>query len=95
MNFEVIATIIGSVLGSSVLGQIISVWFQKRKTEAEAGKTDADAASTLVDSMLKWQQTLTDRIAALETASHEKDKIISELRQRVADLEAEISNYLK
>jgi hypothetical protein len=93
MTLELIATVVAGILGSSVLTQLFASYFAKKKTEAEANKVDADAASTLVDSMLKWQETLTQRINALETAVLDKDKIILELRRRITDLESEVARW--
>lgn len=87
---SVVGTIVGSVFGSQVLATLAQGWFLKKKSEAEAHKTDADAASTLVQSMLQWQTTLTTRIATLEQLLKDKDTIIEELRSRISKLEAEV-----
>lgn len=84
MDWQSVGTIIGAVTGSQVLTTYI-------QNKAMAKKTDADAASTLVQSMLEWQKTLTDRIAALEKAVNDKDKKIEDLQARIVHLETEMS----
>lgn len=83
MTFEIIATIVSAVLGSTVLSTLITGFFAKKKT-------DADAATMTVDSILKWATTLTSRIDALERALKEKDDLIAELKARVVHLEASV-----
>jgi len=95
MDWQVLATIIGALFSS----QALTIFIQSKFSE---GKTKADAASTLVQSMLEWQKTLTDRIVALEQANAdkdvkmaEKDSKIDELQARVAHLESEITKRTK
>lgn len=80
---EQIATIVTAVFGSQVLATAITSWFGRKKT-------NADAATAVVDATLKWASGLTARIEALEKAAAEKDVLIAELRQKVAILEAEV-----
>lgn len=84
MDWGTIGTIAGAVSGSTVLTTLAQGFFSKKKT-------DADAASTLVASMLEWQKTLTDRISALEKALSEKDATITDLQSRITHLETEMS----
>ena len=82
-TFETIVALIGSVTGSSVLTVLIQSWFVKRKT-------DADAASVTVETVLKWANGLTLRIDALEKALSERDLLIAGLREQLARLEAKV-----
>jgi len=88
MDWQSLATIIGAIFGS----QALTIYVQGRFAE---GKTKADAASTLVQSMLEWQKTLTDRITTLENSILEKDSKIDELQARVAHLESEVNKQNK
>lgn len=88
MDLVSITAIVGSVFGSQVLSTWISSFFSKKKTEA-------DAASTLVQSMLQWQNTLTERIAHLEETISEKDKMIEELKERIVHLEMQVFHTTK
>lgn len=84
MDWQSLATIVAAIFSS----QALTLFVQGKFTE---DKTRADAASTLVQSMLEWQKTLTDRIAALEKAINDKDSKIDELQTRISHLEAEVS----
>lgn len=83
-----IATIVGTVAGSSFLATFAQKWFDRTKTKADANKTDAEAADVLVDSLLKWQSTLTARIDALEKTIALRDREIGELKTQIAELGA-------
>lgn len=80
MDLTSIGTIVGSVFGS----QALTTWIQVRYGQK---KTDAEAATTLVQTILQWQQTLTERIAHLEEQLKDKDIIIDNLRDRIIKLE--------
>lgn len=84
MDWQSLAAIIGALFSS----QALTIFIQSKFSE---GKTKADAASTLVQSMLEWQKTLTDRITMLETAIRDKDSIIDQLQARVSHLEQEVN----
>jgi uncharacterized coiled-coil protein SlyX len=84
MDWQSLAAIIGAIFSS----QALTIFIQGKFAQ---GKTNADAASTLVQSMLEWQKTLTDRITTLETAIRDKDSIIDQLQARVAHLEQEVN----
>lgn len=84
MDWQSLAAIIGAIFSS----QALTIFIQGKFAQ---GKTNADAASTLVQSMLEWQKTLTERIAVLEKTNSEKDKRIDELQTRIAHLESEMS----
>ena len=59
MPWEFLATIVGAIFSS----QALSIYIQGKFSQ---GKTNADAASVLMQSALEWQKTLTDRINILE-----------------------------
>lgn len=84
MDLSLFGTIAGTIFGSSVLAEVSKGFFSRKKI-------DADAAGQTVDVILKWASTLTSRIEALEKSHAEKDTLISELRMRVAHLEATTS----
>ncbi len=83
-TFELIGTIAASIFGSQVLATIASGFFAKKKT-------NADAASLLVEKMLDWQTSLTARIVSLEQMLREKDTLIDQLQVRVGQLEIEVA----
>lgn len=86
MDLGIVATIVGAVFGSSALSTLVSSLFSKNKTEA-------DAASVLVQSMLEWQKTLTERISSLERMITDKDKMIEELKERIIHLEMQVFHH--
>lgn len=90
MDWQSLATLVGAIFSS----QALTIYIQGKFSQ---GKTNADAASVLMQSALEWQKTLTDRISLLENKIAERDgqieardKRIDELQGRVAHLEAEL-----
>lgn len=83
-----IMTYLGVFAGSSVLTALVSGWVNKRKT-------NADAAQVTTTTILQWANSLTSRIELLEKREAEKDRIISELRVKIAHLEAEVEERRK
>lgn len=81
MNWEAIAGIVGAVAGSQVLVSFVQAWFNKKKTSA-------DAATILLEKTLEWASRLTARIENLEKEVALKEEVITELRVRIAKLEA-------
>lgn len=84
MDWQSLAAIIGAIFSS----QALTIFIQGKFSQ---GKTNADAASILVQSMLEWQKTLTERIAALEKELAERNAKIDELQTRLAHVEAEMA----
>lgn len=86
MSITAIIALLTALGGSTVLGTFITSWFSRKKT-------NTDAATATVDSILRWAVTLTARIDALEKAVTERDLIIADLRKKVAHLEADLETY--
>jgi peptidoglycan hydrolase CwlO-like protein len=100
----IILTVVGAILGSSVISAVVTGLFMRVKTRAEAEKTHADAAKTATDSQLSLQEfwhvefkRLDERIADLEEIVKGRDVTIAELkkentelRRKIAESEAEI-----
>lgn len=96
MDYGTILGFGGAMFGSNVALRVVDGWFMRKKTQQEADKVETDAASVLMESVLKWQSTLTERINSLEAGLAEchtehaaKDAIITDLKVRVAHLEAQ------
>jgi hypothetical protein len=83
MSQELIVTLIGAILGSSVLGSIITYLFMKPKIAAETSETNAKAASEQVDTT----QKTSDFIEKMQN----KNVDLYELTQR--DSQLVISNW--
>lgn len=78
-----VSAVVTAIAGSSVLTVWIQSRFAKKKSAADAKRVEADASAVLVDAMLRWQTTLTSRIAELE-------KIIADQNVKIAQLEAKV-----
>ena len=72
MNLIQIISIIGAVLGSGVVVEVVRSIFNKKKIQA-------DAASTTVVTILEWATKLSARIDILESQLIVKDKQIDDL----------------
>jgi len=86
--FELIATLVGSILGSSALGVGISGWFNRKKM-------NADASTALVEATLKWASSMAERIKVLEERLIEREKVIDDLQTRISDLEEQVATLLR
>jgi len=86
--FELIATLVGSILGSSALGVGISGWFNRKKM-------NADASTSLVEATLKWASSMAERIKVLEERLIEREKVIDDLQTRISDLEEQVATLLR
>lgn len=94
----IILTVVGAILGSSVISAVVTGLFMRVKTRAEAGKTNADAAKTATDSQLSLQEfwhvefkRLDERIADLEEIVKGRDVTIAELKKENAELKRKIA----
>ena len=76
MNLIQIISIIGAVLGSGVVVEVVRSIFNKKKIQA-------DAASTTVVTILEWATKLSARIDILESQLIVKDKQIDDLIDRL------------
>lgn len=83
---ENIVQIVGIILGSSVLSILITSIFAKRKS-------DADAATLLVESNLRWSDKLVARIDELEKILEQRNKEIIELRLEILGLKNTIEDF--
>jgi len=101
----IILTVVGAILGSSVISAVVTGLFMRvktraeaEKTRAEAGKTNADAAKTATDSQLSLQEfwhvefkRLDERIADLEEIVKGRDVTIAELKKENTELRRKIA----
>jgi|LSQX01.2.fsa_nt_gb peptidoglycan hydrolase CwlO-like protein len=94
----IILTVVGAILGSSVISSVVTGLFMRVKTRAEAGKTNADAAKTATDSQLSLQEfwhvefkRLDERIADLEEIVKGRDVTIAELKKENTELKRKIA----
>ena len=94
----IILTVVGAILGSSVISAVVTGLFMRVKTRAEAEKTNADAAKTATDSQLSLQdywhkefKRLDERIADLEAVVKGRDVTIAELKKENAELKRKIA----
>jgi len=76
MNLIQIISIIGAVLGSGVVVEVVRSIFNKKKIQA-------DAASTTVVTILEWATKLSARIDILESQLIVKDKQIDDLIEQL------------
>jgi len=88
INGTTISAILASIFGSSTLTVIVSSYFQKKKTSA-------DAADVLVKTIIDWASKLAARIEHLELELKnrgleidQRDEKIMELQLRVQALES-------
>jgi len=75
-----------AIVGSSALSAVITAFFSRRKTQA-------DAQVSVVEVTLKWANELVRRIEYLEKALIDRDNIIATLRERIAVLEARLAEF--
>ena len=94
----IILTVVGAILGSSVISAVVTGLFMRVKTRAEARKTNADAAKTATDSQLSLQEfwhvefkRLDERIADLEEIVKGRDVTIAELKKENTELKRKIA----
>lgn len=80
-----ITAFIGAVLGSSTLTAAITSWIQHHSK-----KELADAASTTVDSVLKWANEMNDRIKNLEALLDTRNNEILSLKVQITQLQATV-----
>jgi len=80
LTITTLLALIGTVLGSSVIAQFVTSFFQRKKVSAEA-------ESMVAGQILQWAKVLTKRIELLEALLEEKNKVIRELQVRLARLE--------
>lgn len=85
-TLELIGTIGGSVLGSSVLSTFITNWFNRPKLQAEADVLTTDNALKIID-------VLQQRVDKLEAAQESMRRENLELHKEVAALRAELGFY--
>lgn len=78
-----IITVIGAVLGSSVISAIVTGLFMRGKVKADVGKTNADAGKTNADA----EKTAADSLLVLQKFWHDEFKRLSD---RVTELENEV-----
>ncbi len=83
MTFGILE-LVGAILGSTALSALINGLLGRKKS-------NADASTALVDATLKWAGNLVARIEVLERQLIERDRVIAELRERIAILEANIN----
>lgn len=90
---ELVGAIVASVCGSSLLTAIATMWFTRKKTEAEADTIVTDNAMKL----LNLVQTRLEQVEA-ELLGLRKENIAqhlenAQLKLRVTTLEKELSKY--
>ena len=82
-TMTLIITVIGAVLGSSVISAIVTGLFMRGKVKADVGKTNADAGKTNADA----EKTAADSLLVLQKFWHDEFKRLSD---RVTELENEV-----
>lgn len=99
--WELIVTILGIILTSSVLVALINKWFDRRKTTGEAEKllsdakkVEAEADSTIADSWEQFANRTLLRITALEQRLDIERKTVVELECQVQQLRKELGSRI-
>jgi phage shock protein A len=88
-------TLIGAILGSTVLVEFVKSYFSKRQVAADSLATEAGASSVLVKTVLEWATSLKARIEILEKTLTERDATIINLTAKVNRLELRLEAYEK
>ncbi len=91
-TFELIAAIIGAVLGSSVLGSFIQNWFSRKKTSAEADAILSEKAIMYNDQLVKRIEKLEQDIKDMRKEYEEKIEV---LRKENTSLHKDLSAVQK
>lgn len=89
-GFELIALVIGSVAGSSVLTAWITTRAMRKKTSAEAADSVAESAKLLVETMRVDLKSVKEEVDIIRKDNAQKDKEILKLEKRVFELETEL-----
>lgn len=93
MTPPLVITLIGAVLGSSVLTALITIWFTRRKIAAETGEIKAKTASEEVDTASKvsdFMQDLKNENVDLYKKNIELEKINSNQLRTIETLTARL-----
>lgn len=99
-----ILTLLIAIIGSSALTSAITFWFSRRKTDAEAKKTEAETDVSMagelrrnVDWMMEKIQGLTEQntrcaseLSAMRADNEEKSRVIATLRRDASAVRGEI-----
>ena len=85
IDWGVVATTVGSLLGGGVIGAIVKSLTEKRKVNAEATNTN-------IKSMLEIDQRMNERMAKLEERVANLEQENYKLKLKISELEEENKN---
>lgn len=90
MKSEVIVLAMLTLAGSAAMAAIVSGWFSRPKTIAEAAALKAQAGKTLDERYAAWADQVEDRLAEVERDLKAERRITRELCVYARTLRAEI-----